>query len=138
MGAQQPGMTGVVKEEILTRLGELGVRVNAGSVRFELGLLRAREFIAESRPFRFLDVDGQWQELTVPGRGLAFTWCQVPMVYRVDESAGPTVTVTRNSGERQALPALALPAEMAQEIFRRSGRIRKIELVLTGQLLHPG
>ncbi len=138
MGAQQPGMTGVVKEEILTRLAELGVRVNAGSVRFEPGLLRAREFIAEPEPFRFLDVDGQWQELTVPGGGLAFTWCQVPLVYRLDESAVPTVAVTRDNGERQALPALALPPEVAQQIFQRSGRIRKIELVLTSRQLHSG
>ena len=33
-GAQQPGMTGEVKEEILTRLGELGVRVREGRIQF--------------------------------------------------------------------------------------------------------
>ena len=135
MGAQQPGMTGVVKEEILTRLAELGVRVDAGSVRFDPGLLRACEFIAEPEPFRFLDVDGQWQELTVPKGGLAFTWCQVPMVYRLDESARPAVTITGDDGERQALPALALPAEVARHVFQRSGSIRKIELVLNSRQL---
>ena len=134
-GAQQPGMTGVVKEEILTRLAELGVRVHAGSVQFEPALLRAREFIATAAPFRYLDVDGQWQELTVPDGGLAFTWCQVPLVYSVDDSARPTVTVTRDDGERQALPALALPPEVAVEIFQRSGHIRRIELVLNSRQL---
>jgi hypothetical protein len=34
-GAQQPGMTGQVKEEILTRWGELGLRVQGGRVRFD-------------------------------------------------------------------------------------------------------
>ncbi|CAN0044150.1 unnamed protein product, partial [Discosporangium mesarthrocarpum] len=29
-GAQQPGMTGQVKEEIVTRFGELGVRIEGG------------------------------------------------------------------------------------------------------------
>ena len=128
-------MTGVVKEEILTRLAELGVRVHAGSVQFEPALLRAREFIATAAPFRYLDVDGQWQELTVPDGGLAFTWCQVPLVYSVDDSARPTVTVTRDDGERQALPALALPPEVAVEIFQRSGHIRRIELVLNSRQL---
>lgn len=33
-GAQQPGMTGQVKEEILTRWGELGLRVQGGRLRF--------------------------------------------------------------------------------------------------------
>ncbi len=40
-GAQQPGMTGQVKEEVLSRFGELGVRVSGGAVRFQPDLLRA-------------------------------------------------------------------------------------------------
>ena len=130
-GAQQPGMTGQVKEEILTRFGELGVRVAAGSVRFDLALLRSREFGAESQPFRYLDVDGQWQELTVPRRGLAFSWCQVPIVYRLAGAAEQGLKVMWDDGEHQALPEPALPAEIALHVFRRSGRVRRIELVLT-------
>jgi hypothetical protein len=38
-GAQQPGMTGQVKEEILTRWGELGLRFEAGQIRFDPVLL---------------------------------------------------------------------------------------------------
>ena len=34
LGAQQPGMTGQVKEQVLTRFGELGVEVSDGCVRF--------------------------------------------------------------------------------------------------------
>ena len=34
-GAQQPGMTGQVKEEILTRFGELGCFVNDGCIMFD-------------------------------------------------------------------------------------------------------
>ena len=79
-GAKQPGMTGQVKEEVLSRFGELGVRVDDGAVRFQPSLLRAREFVREARKFRFLDVDGNWQEIDVPAGGLAFTWCQVPVV----------------------------------------------------------
>jgi hypothetical protein len=93
-GAQQPGMTGLVKEEVLTRFGELGVRISEGAVKFDVSLLRVREFLASPTTFRCLDVDGQWQELSVPESGLAFTWCQVPFVYRLDDSAEPAVTVT--------------------------------------------
>jgi hypothetical protein len=42
-GAQQPGMTGQVKEEILTRWGELGLRVVDGRVRFDPVLLDEAE-----------------------------------------------------------------------------------------------
>ena len=33
-GAQQPGMTGQVKEEIITRMGELGCIINSGKLFF--------------------------------------------------------------------------------------------------------
>ena len=42
-GAQQPGMTGQVKEEILARWGELGVRVQGGRIRFDPVLLDGAE-----------------------------------------------------------------------------------------------
>jgi hypothetical protein len=42
-GAQQPGMTGQVKEEILTRWGELGLRFEAGQIRFDPVLLDPAE-----------------------------------------------------------------------------------------------
>jgi hypothetical protein len=135
IGAQQPGMTGQVKEEMVARFGELGVLVKGGAVEFAPALLRACEFVAVPQPFRFLDVDGAWQELTVPAFGLAFTWCQVPLLYRVDESVEPNLSVVWESGEHQVLPALLLPAEVAQQLFRRSGQIRRIELVLTNRQL---
>jgi hypothetical protein len=42
-GARQPGMTGQVKEEILTRWGELGLRWRDGSLHFDPVLLDASE-----------------------------------------------------------------------------------------------
>jgi hypothetical protein len=61
-GAQQPGMTGQVKEEILTRWGELGLRVRDGRVCFDPVLLDASE----------VPLDGT----------LTFTWAHVPYTYR--------------------------------------------------------
>jgi hypothetical protein len=134
-GAQQPGMTGQVKEEILTRFGELGARVAGGRVTFDLGLLRARELVTSPATFRFLDVDGRWQELTVPDSGLAFTWCQVPFVYRLDDAAEPSVTITLDDGADLELTGLTLPSEWSGELFLRSGRIRRIDLVVRTSLL---
>ena len=136
-GAQQPGMTGMVKEEVLTRFGELGVRVDEGAVTFELDLLRARELISSPQTFRFLDVAGRWQELRVPESGLAFTWCQVPFVYRLDESAEPAVTVTLDDGSQVSPTGLTLPTELSAELFLRSGRIRQVELVVKRSQLFP-
>jgi hypothetical protein len=136
-GARQPGMTGQVKEEVLSRFGELGLRVAGGAVRFDPGLLRPCEFGSGARPFRFLDVHGQWQELVVPDAGLAFTWCQVPIVYRLRRSGRPELTVTLEDGTIENLPQLLLPPELSTELFRRSGGLRQIDVdIPEDTLLH--
>jgi hypothetical protein len=65
-GAQQPGMTGQVKEEILTRWGELGLRMRGGRVHFNPVLLDAAEL--------------------PQGGALSFTWARVPYSYCRGES----------------------------------------------------
>ncbi|MDZ7636467.1 MAG: hypothetical protein U5L72_19405 [Bacteroidales bacterium] len=42
-GAKQPGMTGQVKEDVISRIGELGVRIDAGKVQFDTSLLNHAE-----------------------------------------------------------------------------------------------
>jgi hypothetical protein len=134
-GARQPGMTGQVKEEVITRFGELGVRVADGCVRFRPELLRRREFIAKPRTFEYLDVDDQWQELGVAAGQLAFTWCQVPVVFRLtDDSAGEVVLAAEDGSTRSAA-GLALSAEDSQELFRRSGVIRRITVTVPADRL---
>ncbi|MDH3305876.1 MAG: hypothetical protein OEM92_11780, partial [Gammaproteobacteria bacterium] len=134
-GAKQPGMTGQVKEEVLSRFGELGVRVDDGAVRFQPSLLRSREFVREARQFRFLDVDGDWQEIDVPVSGLAFTWCQVPVVYRINDKIDTGLTVLWDSGDQQTYAELALSPEISAELFQRSGRIRQLDLNLSANML---
>ena len=44
-GAQQPGMTGQVKEDVLARWGELGIVIEEGCLQFSPVLLRTSEFV---------------------------------------------------------------------------------------------
>jgi hypothetical protein len=134
-GAQQPGMTGQVKEELLARFMELGVRVSDGAVNFLPSLLRACEFVSEPKPFRYLDVDDNWQTLMLPKDGLAFTWCQTPVVMRLDDDAGEALAISWDNGNEQVLSSTMLPAEASAELFMRSGRIRKLELVFNSTRL---
>ena len=134
-GARQPGMTGQVKEEVLSRFGELGLTIRDGVVSFQPRLLRECEFGPETQSLRFLDVEGRWQELQVPAQGLAFTWCQVPIVYRLVDRGPPAMTVVREDGTSQALATLSLPADLSGEIFRRSGRVRQLSIDLPRDLL---
>ena len=71
-GVRQPGMTGQVKEDILTRFGELGVRVKDGKVNFHPTLLRDDEYL----------LDGT----------LMFSYCGAQIVYRHGNGKGVTLT----------------------------------------------
>ena len=136
-GAQQPGMTGQVKEEILTRFGELGLRIKKGQVSFVPSLLQSCEFIQESKPFRYLDVSENWQEIDVPAMGLAFTWCQVPIVYQLNDEVESSLTVTYSDGKQQTYSKLSLSTKESTEIFLRSGQIQQITLTIsTDHLFH--
>ncbi|MBC7556731.1 MAG: hypothetical protein H7195_07195, partial [Chryseobacterium sp.] len=50
-GAQQPGMTGQVKEDLLARWGELGILVEEGCVKFDPFLLKKSNFLEEQNKF---------------------------------------------------------------------------------------
>ena len=127
-GARQPGMTGQVKEEILCRFGELGIRVTEGQLKFQPALLRKREFLAKPVEFHFVDVAGNWQILQAPAEGLAFTWCQVPFIYRLADTAEPTISVIFEDDKILSVAGMTLPIAESRELFLRSGRIRRIEV----------
>lgn len=127
MGAQQPGMTGQVKEEILTRFGELGVVIEAGCLHFAPQLLDESEF-GGARDFDVAGIDGVARTVSVPDGGLAFTFCQVPIVYA--SAAEPSITVEHGDGRVEVLSGNRLSLAASQEIFGRSGRIAGLRVGL--------
>jgi len=127
MPAQQPGMTGQVKEDILTRMAELGIIVKDGILRFDPALLNHTEFLAEPDTFNYIDVNGKMCELQLPANSLAFTICQVPVVYHLAQSnsiavyGGSTISKTNT---------LALDEAQSRRLFVRDGSITKIDVFL--------
>lgn len=134
-GARQPGMTGQVKEEILCRYAELGVRVIDGRARFQPSLLRACEFSSSSREFEYLDTDGDWKSVTVPANGLAFTWCQVPVIYTLNGDGEAGVDILRRDGSVQNLGGLDLTPQQSEELFQRNGSISQLTVTITPNML---
>ena len=126
-GAKQPGMTGQVKEEILTRFGELGVRVERGTVSFRPVLLRRDEFLERPEVFRFYDVEGRPSEIELPAGSLAFTFCQVPIVYECVVGEG-WVRIVFDDGSKTTRPGDGLDEELSREIFGRTGRVASIHV----------
>lgn len=133
-GAKQPGMTGQVKEEILTRLGELGVRVEDGVLAFRPTLLEADEFLRAPAEIRLVDVDGTESALRLEPGSLAFTHCQVPVVYtRVD---GPArIRTTLDDGTETILDGDALDSELSAAVFHRDGRVRHLHVDVPASVL---
>jgi len=133
-GAQQPGMTGQVKEEILTRFGELGVEVEAGLVRFRPTLLERGEFLAEPGAYRYYDLQGRETTIDVMPGSLAFSFCQVPVIYeRTREEAW--IRVTRKDGSSTDRSGDQLDAAESAALFDRSGTVVRIEVGVPEQCL---
>jgi hypothetical protein len=113
------------------------LRIKEGQVYFVPRLLKLCEFIQESKPFRYLDVNEQWQEIDVPAMGLAFTWCQVPIVYQLNDEVESSLTVTYSDGKQQTYSKLSLSTKESTEIFLRNGQIQQITLTIsTDHLFH--
>jgi hypothetical protein len=134
-GARQPGMTGQVKEEVLTRFAELGVRVHDGCISIKPALLRAREFSASARSFWCLGVKGNWQKLALPKSSLAFTWCQVPFIYILSDTGSNTLTIEFADGTSASFNDMAMPADASQSLFARDGRINLVTVSMSADRL---
>lgn len=133
-GAQQPGMTGAVKEELLTRPLELGVRVVDGELVFDPLLLRPCELLDAPSSWTVTEVGGGSTVLDLAPGSLGLTVCQVPVVIaRTDGDS--RIEVHRVSGEREVVTGTRLGRERSAEVFGRTGRIRRIEVRLP---IEPG
>jgi hypothetical protein len=123
-GASQPGMTGQVKEEILARWIELGVRVENGCLAFEPARVHAREFLREPRDLHYIDTSGVEQAVRLAPGELAFTYCQVPVVYT--PAAETRLTVVYADEHVEQHDGGRLPPVPSGVVFSRSGSIRRI------------
>jgi hypothetical protein len=128
-GARQPGMTGQVKEEILIRLGELGVLVRRGQVTFRPRLLRRAELLTAPAVFTPLALDGRRLRLELPPGSLAFTLCQVPVIYR--EGGPPRLVVREARGLVHEQAGDTLDLDRSAALFGRTGRLSQVEAWIT-------
>jgi hypothetical protein len=127
-GAQQPGMTGQVKEDILSRWGELGIHISEGRIVIDPILLRSSEFLSEPRVFEYVAVNGGLRTLNLDPGSLAFTYCQTPFIFR--RSAGATIRVVREDGSVESIEGHCIERDLSAELFMRSGTIHRVEVDL--------
>jgi hypothetical protein len=111
-GVQQPGMTGQVKEDIISRFIELGVFVTNGQINFNPLFLNKSEFILKSddnayaHPF------------------LKFTYCNIPVIYLADGNAGVELVDVNNQITKVNNYTLTL--EQSRSVFYRESTIKQV------------
>ncbi|MDB6068003.1 MAG: hypothetical protein JWR26_4211 [Pedosphaera sp.] len=127
-GARQPGLTGQVKEDILCRMGELGIFVRGGRIFFRPLLLRREEFLTTAGPFRYFDVAGLEKRIALKKHSLAFTYCQVPVIYRLARERSLMVSFTDGTIIRSE--ELCLDSGVSRLIFDRAGKVDRIVVSL--------
>lgn len=103
-GVQQPGMTGQVKEDLLNRFFELGIRVNDGKLSVATDMLKKEEFINEDY--------------------LAFTYCSVPFMYVLDSKKGMEVVYA--DGTVNAFLNNQMDEATSALVFARSKAIKQV------------
>jgi hypothetical protein len=122
-GVQQPGLTGQVKEDLITRFWQLGVRVTRGEVVFEPVMLGRDEFLQKPATWTY-SVGGPELTEELPAGSLAFTLCGVPVIYRMADAG--CLQVYGEEGAPTVIRGTRLGPALSQSLFRREQRIRKL------------
>jgi hypothetical protein len=125
-GAQQPGMTGQVKEDFIARMGEMGVHVERGELAFVPEFMCGTEFLTQPEEFHYWDVKGNPKTLNLHGGTMAFTYCQVPVV--AHRAGARHIGVTFANGTSRLVDGLKLDGAMSAAVFERQGAIRKLDV----------
>ncbi len=105
--SEQPGMTGQVKESVLMRRGELGIKVKNGEISFE------PEFVREDE---FGDSD------------ITFTVCSIPVKYV--KSDKKQMIIKLNDDTTITQDVFTIDANLSYDIFARNSNISAIELYI--------
>ncbi len=132
-GAEQPGMTGQVKEGILSRWGELGIDIEQGVVQFDPRLLELKEFLDEPTEMDFVGFDGQLSQRTLAANEMGFTYCQVPIIYQLADKR--SIQVNWADGRCEPLAGSRLSEQASHSLLGRTGELREIRVAVDASRL---
>jgi len=125
-GVKQPGMTGQVKEDVITRMGELGVHIEGGQIKFNTALFNPDELLSESEVFNYFDTKHSEEQISLQAGQLGLTICKIPVVYSKGEAN--EVIINMADGEQKHINGHTIDAETSAMIFNRSTKIKSIQL----------
>jgi len=127
-GARQPGMSGMVKEEILTRQKELGFSVDEGCIDFDFLFLDKKEFLVGPSVFEYWNVAGEREQLDLLAGTLTYSICQVPVVLQASDRM--CIDIHLKDGGIQHVDGYILNLEDSKHIFQRDGSIHHLVIYI--------
>ena len=90
--------------------------------------LRKKEFLASAAKFKYIDINQQEKEILLDKSSLGFTYCQVPIVYKITEKN--SIEILFSDGKLERKNGLQLDAETSKKLFERTGEIVQIKVYL--------
>lgn len=117
-GVQQPGMTGQVKEDIISRFFELGVIVQNGQISLHPLVLKKAEFI-DPKKSNSSEYDAPY---------LVFTFCKTTFVYLIDNKKG--IEILTNYGKSLYVDGYTLGLNESHAVINREGKINRVVIHL--------
>ncbi len=132
-GVKQPGLTGQVKEDVISRLGEMGLLIKDGCLHFNPALMNKEEVLTHAEDFQFYNLQEELELHALSSGEMALTFCQVPIIWH--QSNKQEIQILQDNGKTEIQTGQSLGKEFSQQIFTRSGKIKRID-VFTKNLGH--
>jgi len=127
-GVKQPGLTGQVKEDVISRLGEMGLFIRNGQIVFDTSLLNEEEVLKQPQIFEYINLEGEVETIELKENQIAFTFCQVPIIYCFNDENKIRLFFKDDNTEFNNQNSLNI--NYSQSIFERKGDIKKVEVFL--------
>jgi hypothetical protein len=128
-GVKQPGMTGQVKEDFISRMGEIGFRVKEGQIEFIPRLINKNEFLNEEDTFEYYTVEGKKRQLVLHEKQLGFTICQVPVIYNLTPGS-EKIIISFTAGNKEEIAGNSIDRQTSNMVFNRNNKIELIEVFI--------
>jgi len=122
-GVQQPGLTGQVKEDLITRFAELGVQVEAGELAFVPIMLRRSEFTNQAGTWNY-SLGGEERSMDLEAGSLAFSLCGVPVIYRLADTS--VIRIYAAGKEPEVIRGNRLDSTWSAALFQRDNLVAKL------------
>jgi hypothetical protein len=98
--------------------------VENGAVILDPSRTDEREFCSEAGTFRWIGPDDTPRSLPIAKGELAFTFCQVPIVYTPDDA--PFIVAKTRDGREERTDGSVLPAGISRHLFARTGEVDQL------------